>query len=176
MKLKLGMMAIVAAAVILLAASAFAVEYRYKYRNDGAVMTKTRCDTEGDPVARASYRTDGTVEKFERFDRKGRLTVVAHYNEKGKLEENIDGWSARILVYKGEQLRIESYYGDDGHLTERKFYNDSGDLVERQFVGDSRLDPNEEFSAGPIAWSETDQFYDSYGDLKGEEEVSRGYW
>ena len=133
------------------------------YFDDGKVMSCSRLTPEGRLVSKASYYHDGKVQKMERYNEAGEKIVEANYDNDGKLDNNFDGWAAKRWVYKDGNLRAESTYGEDGHLTERKIYIALGDLVDRQYVGDGKIDPNEEFDRAVVVTKETDHFYDEYG-------------
>ncbi len=137
------------------------------YYNDGKVMSCTVSTPEGTPVEKRWYFDDGKVKKTERYDRLGEKIEEINYDDEGKLDDGIDGWAAKRWTYMDRQLRVESFYGEDGHITERKIYNSLGDMVDRQYIGDGKIDPTEEFNRGSIVNHETDEFFDKYGHKQG---------
>jgi len=145
------------------------------YYDDGKVMARSRSTPEGRLVEKHHYYHDGKVKKIERYDAAGEKIEESNYDDNGNLDDNFDGWAAKRWLYKNGQLRVESTYGEDGHLTERKIYNDLGDLADRQYIGDGNIDPNEEFNRGSVATKETDQFYNKYGDQSGSVTTEVGY-
>jgi len=155
--------AVVCAAMPALAFSAEKLEYY----NDGKIMARSKFNAEGGLAEKYYYYPDGKVHKMELYDAAGEKIAEANYDNEGKLDDSIAGWAAKRWLYKDGQLRVESAYGEDGHLTERKIYNDAGDLVDRQYVGDGNIDPSEEFNRGSVVTHETDQFYDKYGNETG---------
>ncbi len=140
---------------------------KYDYYDNGKVMACSAVTPDGKIVAKRYYNENGTVSKEELYDGEGRKIEEVNYDDQGHLDDAVDGWAAKRWQYVNDVLRVESTYGEDGHLTERKFYNEAGDLVDRQYIGDDNIDPNEEFNRGSIVNYETDEFFDRYGNRTG---------
>ena len=92
---------------------------KFSYFDDGKVMTCSKLTPEGKLVGKIYYYHDGKIRKVERYDKAEDKIEEANYDESGKLDDNVDGWAAKSWAYKDGNLRAESTYGEDGHLTER---------------------------------------------------------
>lgn len=144
---------------------------KIKYFDDGKLLSRSWFTPAGALVEKDSYYHDGPLKKVEIYGASGEKVEESNYDEEGRLDDNIDGWAAKRWAYKDGVLRVESTYGEDGHLTERKIFNAQGDMVDRQYVGDGKIDPTEEFNSGSVVRRETDQFYDKYGHETGSTSV-----
>lgn len=134
------------------------------YWPNGRVKEDMRYDDNGVMRRQGFFREDGTIEKLKKFDALGNVTDDINYSESGRLMENADGWAAMTFEYKNGNMISESYYGADGHLTERKLYDDQGVLLTKQYVGDGNIDPYEEYDPVPVLNKQEDNMYfDSEG-------------
>ena len=133
-----------------------------KYWDNGRVKTRNY------------YRGNGTLEQRIKYNKHGRKIEECYYDENGNLRQGIDGWAAMKWKYKDDNLIRENYYGDDGHLKERKIYNEYGDLVAKQYVGDGSIDPSEEFNPIPPVMGEEDvEYFGKEGEPEGKTSVIR---
>ncbi len=129
------------------------------YWPDGSIREDKRYDNNGVLRRQGFFREDGTIENLKKFDLLGNVTDDINYSEEGRLMENGDGWAAMKFEYKNGNMISESYYGDDGHLMERKLYDDQGVLLTKQYVGESNIDPYEEYDPVPVLNKQQDNMY-----------------
>lgn len=132
------------------------------YWDNGNIKEETEFDLTGRLRFVSYYRYDGTLEKRERYDEYGHKTAVVNYEREGKLRANADGWAAILSWYDGRNLAVETYYGEDGRIKERKLYSESGKLIERQYRTDDSIDTGEEFEPG-LFWVAQKEYKDPYG-------------
>ena len=129
--------------------------------------------TAGGFVYKAEYRDDGSLEKVVKMDSDGNKLAEAYYGPDGRLSRNpVDSWAAAVWEYKNGNLRETRYYGDDGHLKERKSYTRSGNLKEKDYFGDD-IDENEELDTEFMAADEISKYFDKTDRLKDEMESFR---
>ncbi|MBN2453629.1 MAG: hypothetical protein JXB40_05140 [Candidatus Omnitrophica bacterium] len=141
-------------------------EYDY-WEGTRTIRVCRKYDSEGRLRQKIFYWGDGsTLQQDQKFDANGNKVEEVHYNASGALQANVDGWAAMRARYNDDKPVLESFYGDDGHIMERKIYSRSGKLIARQMMGDKDFDPYEQFEARPIS-NERVLYYDRSGQLKG---------
>ena len=129
------------------------------YWPNGNIKEDKRYDDNGVMRRQGFFREDGTIEHLKKFDALGNVTDEINYSSSGRLMENGDGWAAMTFEYKNGNMISESYYGDDGHLYERKLYDNEGGLLAKQYVGDGKIDPDEEYNPYPVLNKQQDNMY-----------------
>ncbi|NQT32883.1 MAG: hypothetical protein HQ594_04345 [Candidatus Omnitrophica bacterium] len=172
MKIKTTLSIVAISLFLMVSAGAQTLSTQNEYWPDGKIRVSKKIDDLGNIMAVAYCREDGTLEQDVKYDMEGNKIEVSYYGENGRLRPGADGWAAIRNQYQGGNLVMESYYGADGKLIERKQYNSVGDLVSRQYVGDGQL-PAEEFNPAPTLAGTTESFYDSSGRPEGTTSVVR---
>lgn len=138
------------------------------YWDNGNIREEREFDLEGRPVLVSYYRYDGTLEKKEKYDKYGHRIMVVNYEREGKVRANADGWAAIVSIYKDKNLFVETYYGEDCRIKERKIYSESGKLLERQYRTDEKIDTEEKFEPGLIGVPQK-EYSDPYGEREKRE-------
>ena len=143
-----------------------------EYWDSGQVRTRTLFYPDGNIKEKIYYWQSGVVEQDEKYDEEGNKVEESHYDGDGKLAETIGGWAAMRYTYEDGVLRVQTSFGADGHVIERKFYSASGDLVDKQYVGDNNIDPYEEYNPVPVLGTEEIQYYNEDGIPEGDTSVT----